>query len=325
MVGGGDSALETAIALASAGAHVTLSYRKKEFARPKPENVEKLRMLEKNPSAPVAVEKPTSERVTTSTGDFMEAAGHHPPGSVRLALGTQVVRIEPRQRHPQGRVPDGSSTCRTTSSSRCSAGRRRSTSSGAPGFRSAASGSRRRTRLSRRFFSSASSSTTGRRTEPSTTTSRNTGSSRTTSAKPADPATFAGTVAISARDPGFYYSLAYCLAILLFGIRRIRVRKTPYVTRADRDADRDPARAALPAPVHRPAVARAQRRLRLRFRKDVRRQPLPLRRLRPRARVLARLRLHPGVAALHLERLLAEAARVVARRSRSSRPSSSSR
>ena len=35
VVGGGDSALETAIALGSAGAHVTLSYRKKEFQKPR--------------------------------------------------------------------------------------------------------------------------------------------------------------------------------------------------------------------------------------------------------------------------------------------------
>src|SRR5439155_24617102 len=38
VVGGGDTALETAIALAGAGAFVTLSYRGAELARPKPEN-----------------------------------------------------------------------------------------------------------------------------------------------------------------------------------------------------------------------------------------------------------------------------------------------
>jgi len=45
VVGGGDSALETTIACAGAGAHVTLSYRKKEFSRPKPVNVENLGAL----------------------------------------------------------------------------------------------------------------------------------------------------------------------------------------------------------------------------------------------------------------------------------------
>jgi hypothetical protein len=47
---------------------------------------------------------------------------------------------------------------------------------------------------------------------------------------PSNPSTLAGTLAISMRDPGFYYSIAYCLAVLLFGIARIRRRKTPYVT-----------------------------------------------------------------------------------------------
>ena len=42
VVGGGDSAMETANALAECGSHVTLSYRKAEFNRPKPENVERL-------------------------------------------------------------------------------------------------------------------------------------------------------------------------------------------------------------------------------------------------------------------------------------------
>src|SRR5262249_47307469 len=47
----------------------------------------------------------------------------------------------------------------------------------------------------------------------------------------ASPATLAGTLAISLRDPGFYYSLAYCLCVLGFGVARIRRRRTPYVTR----------------------------------------------------------------------------------------------
>ena len=45
VVGGGDSALEAAIALTACGANVVLSYRKPEFSRPKPENIEKLLAL----------------------------------------------------------------------------------------------------------------------------------------------------------------------------------------------------------------------------------------------------------------------------------------
>ena len=93
VVGGGDSALECAIALAGSGAKVTVSYRKPEFARPKPENVEKLKMLEHDPKADVQVERPSSERVTTAfTSEMMRNA---PPGSVTLAMATTVTRIEP--------------------------------------------------------------------------------------------------------------------------------------------------------------------------------------------------------------------------------------
>ena len=93
VVGGGDSALECAIALAGSGAKVTLSYRKPEFARPKPENVEKLKMLERDPKASVQVERPSSERVTTA---FTSEMGRSTPdGSVTLALATTVSRIEP--------------------------------------------------------------------------------------------------------------------------------------------------------------------------------------------------------------------------------------
>ena len=45
VVGGGDSALEAAIALSEAGAQVCLSYRKQQFTRAKPENVAQIENL----------------------------------------------------------------------------------------------------------------------------------------------------------------------------------------------------------------------------------------------------------------------------------------
>src|SRR6185295_9978791 len=83
VVGGGDSALESAIALALAGAAVTLSYRNQEFARPKPENVDKLKQLERNPAADVSVEEPSSERVNTSMTSNMVDGKH---GTVHLMM-----------------------------------------------------------------------------------------------------------------------------------------------------------------------------------------------------------------------------------------------
>ncbi|HYJ07195.1 MAG TPA: NAD(P)-binding domain-containing protein, partial [Chthoniobacterales bacterium] len=53
VVGGGDSALETAIALATCGSHVTLSYRRTELSRAKPANIEKVEMLVRDASADV--------------------------------------------------------------------------------------------------------------------------------------------------------------------------------------------------------------------------------------------------------------------------------
>ena len=229
VVGGGDSALETAIALGTAGAHVTLSYRKKEFARPKSENVAMLRMLEKNPSADVAVEKPTSERETTSTGDFMKAAGKHPPGSVRVLLKTEVVRIEPQRvvlKDESGRPLDLANDVVFTMLGR---------EAPLEFFRRCRIPIRGEWRTATwvsfvAFFAFCvflynwkANGIVNQYFQAHQLFPYNV-------PKPTDPATLAGTIAISARDPGFYYSIAYSLAILLFGIRRIRVRKTPYVT-----------------------------------------------------------------------------------------------
>ncbi|PZR76316.1 MAG: iron-sulfur cluster-binding protein [Chthoniobacterales bacterium] len=95
VVGGGDSALETAIALTTCGARVTLSYRRKELSRAKPANIEKIEMLVRDASADVQIEKPTSERVNTAMTSGMR--GQKSTGSLKLALGTQVTRIEPKQ------------------------------------------------------------------------------------------------------------------------------------------------------------------------------------------------------------------------------------
>ncbi|MDP6060929.1 MAG: NAD(P)-binding domain-containing protein, partial [Pirellulaceae bacterium] len=63
VVGGGDSALESAIALATCGCTVTLSYRKAQLSRSKPENVEKIQMLQEGSVADGAVvEEPSSKR-----------------------------------------------------------------------------------------------------------------------------------------------------------------------------------------------------------------------------------------------------------------------
>jgi polyferredoxin len=44
-----------------------------------------------------------------------------------------------------------------------------------------------------------------------------------------DPANPIGVLLHSARSPAFYYTLAYSMIVVIFGFRRIRRRKTPYV------------------------------------------------------------------------------------------------
>ncbi|OAI41791.1 hypothetical protein AYO41_01530 [Verrucomicrobia bacterium SCGC AG-212-E04] len=91
VVGGGDSALETAIACTICGADVTLSYRAKEFGRAKPENVDKVRELEADPAAAVAVENPKSERVNAAASHAMRESTPH--GKLRVLLGSEVKEI----------------------------------------------------------------------------------------------------------------------------------------------------------------------------------------------------------------------------------------
>jgi len=96
VVGGGDSALEAAIALAEGGADVTLSYRGAEFSRPKPDNIERLQRMLRDPQDHEQIEQP-QEHETTAVGDFVheqEGAAMPPRGSIRLLMRSRVVRIE---------------------------------------------------------------------------------------------------------------------------------------------------------------------------------------------------------------------------------------
>ena len=91
VVGGGDSALETAISIAQCGGNVTISYRKPEFSRPKPDNIERIEMLEADPMADVEVESPTSDRVSTSSGSFM--GDYRKQGKITRFMGSSPTKI----------------------------------------------------------------------------------------------------------------------------------------------------------------------------------------------------------------------------------------
>lgn len=93
VVGDGDHAIETAVALATCGAKVTLACRGAELDRPRAENLGKLRRLTEQPEAQVHIESPSAERVTTATMRNMKSA--EGPGSLRVLMATTVERVGP--------------------------------------------------------------------------------------------------------------------------------------------------------------------------------------------------------------------------------------
>ena len=239
IVGGGDSALEAAIALTRAGAHVTLSYRKAAFSRPKHENQEKVQALLRDPMADVAVEHPTSEHVTTAAGSF--AARNHQPGSLTLRLATRVVEIGGSDVTIAG--TDGAATAIPNDFVFVMIGReaplnffRRS------GIRIA--GEMRPARwlglgLFLLFCSwlynwksggSMSDLFAAHHWFPFNLPDLLRAAGGSLAAAAENPKTLLGTLAISAAGPSFWYTVAYSLVIVIFGIRRIRRRATPYIT-----------------------------------------------------------------------------------------------
>jgi NosR/NirI family transcriptional regulator, nitrous oxide reductase regulator len=239
IVGGGDTAMETAIALGACGSHVTVSYRKPEFSRPKPENVEKLKMLVDDPMAPDAVvEEPSSERVTTAAGAFLN--DHRKAGSVTLMMASRVKEI----REDEAVVTDADGVDRTIANDAVFTmiGReppldffRRS---GVPirgewGLKSWV-GLAAMVLLCVWVYHWKSDYLIPFGLKD--TFNRFVGLNPAAFWKPLggyfdEPGTLGQTLKISASSRSFYYTFTYALLVTIFGIRRIRRRKTPYVTR----------------------------------------------------------------------------------------------
>jgi len=242
IVGGGDSALEAAIALTQCGADVTLSYRNEQLSRPKPETVEKLHALERDPAADAAIEEPVSERVTTAAGPFLGAGRR--PGRLRVALGTRVREI--RDHEVVLEDAEGSPEILPNDVVFSMIGR------AAPldFFRRARIKLLGETRgiewlwvlgffvavfllydwkndgFLCQFLTGLSDDSVFPQNVPSLIASLG----DWWSAQVADRSTLLGTLAVSMKGRSFYYTLLYTLAIGVFGIARVRRRRTPYVT-----------------------------------------------------------------------------------------------
>jgi len=225
VVGGGDSALETAIALVQGGADVVLSYRKPEFARPKPDNVERITALLKDPRAPVEVEKPSSERSSTATGPFLRVG--QPAGSLRLLLPSEVKEIRPAEvvledvNKQAVTLPNDVVFTMIGREAPLDFLRR-------AGIAISGEWTARRTIGFVAFFlfcmfvytwkggTELNAYFMAHKLFPFNIPSLG-------------ESALGKALTEALRQPSFYYSLAYSVAITLFGIRRIRRRKTPYV------------------------------------------------------------------------------------------------
>ena len=207
VVGGGDSALEAAIALCEAGAAVTLSYRAPELARPKPENLERLAALgarlAQRPASRVSAilprevllevagreERLENDAVFVLIGreaplEFFRRSGVPIRGEysarnwITLALVLLAAVFVYHWKKPGSYLGIGDAFQRNGWFPY-----------NVPAWWESLGGAC------------------------------------------ADKHTLLGTLKITLGEPGFYYSLAYCIVVALFGWQRVRRRRTPYVRR----------------------------------------------------------------------------------------------
>ena len=258
IVGGGDNALETAIALTSCGSKVTLSYRKAQFSRPKPENVDKINALAAQADVDVGVEQPTDELVATAAGPFIpdrptddecEGCGgklrgypadgecpgcgkpfHRRVGALRLMMSSHPKEINDAEVVITN--AEGTDETITAQAVFIMIGRE------APLDFFRRSGVRIRgewkplTYLSLVLFfafcfflyhwkSDAGFGLKG--------WFKDNGLFPFNLVDPTNPSNLLGTIWLSMQKPSFYYTVAYTLCITIFGVKRIKRRKTPYI------------------------------------------------------------------------------------------------
>jgi len=209
IVGGGDSALEAAIATANENAQVTLSYRKPEFSRAKPENIQQLTSLvnegKVNIEMATTVNTITEDDVilNTSSGDKKAIENEH----VLLATGREA----PLDFFRRSKIAiSGEST--------------------AIGWAAFIFFLLALTALYDWKGYGFLNSFWGSFSYPDQMPTLIAGMGEWWQQQVNDRSTLIGTVAVSLKSRSFYYTVLYTLLIAVFGWQRIQRRKTPYVT-----------------------------------------------------------------------------------------------
>jgi len=238
VVGGGDSAIETAIAIAQCGGAVTLSYRRGEFSRPKPDNIENINKLILDPMAEVAVETPVSERVTTSSGNFLTE--HRKPGSINLMMKSNIKQINNdsidiiNSEEQEINLPNDAVFTMIGREAPLDFFRRSGVKiSGELGvfgfvfmilfllfcsfvYTWKSGGTLTKYFVEKNWF-------------PHNIYDILAKLGSSIEEMSLDPSTLVGTLSITLEEPGFYYSILYTSLIVIFGYKRIKRRKTPYI------------------------------------------------------------------------------------------------
>ncbi len=208
VVGGGDSALESAIALAEAGARVTLIHRGDAWRRPKPENVARLEAL----GSRIAVRLETRVRAIDERSITLERGDGGAESLPNDAVFTCLGRETPLDFFRRSGLPIAGEWT--------------------PHRAAAMSAFLLFCLWLYNWKSGGFFSDLWYRLHwfPTNLPALLAAAGGAIAAQAADPRTLLGTLAISASGPSFWYTLAYSVVIVVFGARRIRRRRTPYVT-----------------------------------------------------------------------------------------------
>ena len=219
VIGGGDSATEAATALTEAGARVTLSYRRDTFVRPKPENVERVRELEDDPEGegaltirmPTDVEEIRDDSVRLSTEEGQTGVK---ADQVFAMIGREAPldffrRSGIELRNDWGTLPDSLRDAMSGLSWLTGLRWDRIGAFAAFFLFMAAVYSWKDGGVVQRLAQAAEVFPFG--WEP-------------------EAGTGLGKILLgSMSKPSFYYTLAYSAIVVIFGVKRIRRRKTPYI------------------------------------------------------------------------------------------------
>jgi thioredoxin reductase/ferredoxin len=213
VVGGGDSALETALALAGAGARVTLVHRQRELARPKPENLAALESRRRSPAAPGFIDLRLGTAVKAIRAGTATLATNGAPADIPADhVFTMIGRAAPLDFFRRSGVALAGER-----GPRFWAGLAAFLLFALWLYNWKSGGSMAALFQERGWF-------------PFNLPALLAAPGGNLAAAAADPRTLLGTLAISAAGPAFWYTVAYSLLVVVFGIRRIRRRRTPYVT-----------------------------------------------------------------------------------------------